>query len=512
VSLSEASGLGFYGKLPVLGDFVSRRLDPDFIKPWQQWLEACLHSSQQTMAEAWLPAFLVSPIWRFALSPGLCGPSAWVGIMMPCVDKVGRYFPLTLAQSIEANDMPAVFLADADWFDQLEYLALSALSADFEFDRFERSVKLLELKNHVPQRWFNKDISQVNNAAAYPQGWYGPENQNPLEYLFPRLSQSLMGKLFTNYSFWATKESPLLPAQFTYCEGLPTADRFVGFLTGGFQVAKAEHIIQDATMHVDSQQDLVDRVETADASAAQSMLEHAWVSHGISVVGNVRKQNEDAMLNNPVAGVWVVADGMGGHQSGDVASRAIVEAFAELKKCADISVLMEQASAKLQQLNSELSYYASSFNHTCVVGSTVVVLLAYGSHCGVIWAGDSRLYRFRLGQLSQLTRDHTLVDELIEVNGLSREQALLQAGANVITRAVGGDEELVLDSYLFDAEIGDRYLLCSDGLDKELSDSEITALMTLGDSHTVAENLIKQALKKYGRDNITVVIADFYAG
>jgi len=145
----------------------------------------------------------------------------------------------------------------------------------------------------------------------------------------------------------------------------------------------------------------------------------------------------------------------------------------------------------------------------CVVGSTVVVLLAKGCLCSVIWAGDSRLYRFRRGTLSQMTRDHTLVDELMGVGMMTREEALQHVGANVITRAVGGHADLALDEIRFMAEVGDRYLLCSDGLDKELSEYEIRNLMMEGDCQAIVENLIAHALDKNGRDNITVVVAEF---
>ena len=136
-------------------------------------------------------------------------------------------------------------------------------------------------------------------------------------------------------------------------------------------------------------------------------------------------------------------------------------------------------------------------------------MVAKNYQCSVIWAGDSRLYQLRQGYFRQLTHDHTMVDELMELEQISREQALQQVGANVITRAVGGHLQLELDEIEFTAEPGDRYQLCSDGLDKELSETEIQAVMQTGDCQAVVENLINQALDKNGRDNITAVVIEF---
>ena len=110
---------GFYGKVPVLGDFVSQRLPISFIKNWDTWLQNGLSASQQELGDDWLDIYLTSPIWRFALRPGVCGADACAGILMPSVDRVGRYFPLTLATKIDASQsLPALFIGAADWFDR----------------------------------------------------------------------------------------------------------------------------------------------------------------------------------------------------------------------------------------------------------------------------------------------------------------------------------------------------------------------------------------------------------
>ncbi|GAB7533761.1 type VI secretion system-associated protein TagF [Pseudomonas sp. 3A(2025)] len=136
---------GFYGKLASRGDFVSRDLPPSFIQPWDQWLAAGLNASQQQLGNDWLPAYLVSPLWRFALAPGVCGPQAVVGVLMPSIDRVGRYFPLTVALPLEAAQGVGPWLEVEDWFEQAEALMLDSLEADARFEAFEVGLQSLPL-------------------------------------------------------------------------------------------------------------------------------------------------------------------------------------------------------------------------------------------------------------------------------------------------------------------------------------------------------------------------------
>jgi type VI secretion system protein ImpM len=227
------------------------------------------------------------------------------------------------------------------------------------------------------------------------------------------------------------------------------------------------------------------------------------------VVGNKRKHNEDALLDCPSLGLWVVADGMGGHQSGDVASRLVVDSLSTLEFNQNLDTQVEAVCNRLHKINEDLCLFASGIQQGSIVGTTVVALLAKEAECAAVWAGDSRLYQLRNGAFTQITRDHTLIDELMGSGVMSREVAAQQVGANVITRAVGGQLTLALDVVRFQAASGDRYLLCSDGLDKELSESEIAELMAAGTCQSAAEALINQALSRSGRDNITVLVAEF---
>lgn len=138
------SNPGFYGKMAVRGDFIHRGLAPGFIEAWDNWLTAGLTASRQTLGEAWLDAYLVSPLWRFAIAPGLLCQEAVCGVMMPSVDRVGRYFPLTIALLLPAQTDIGHLLSDSDdWFERAEALLLSTLEADADAEAFERAVGAL---------------------------------------------------------------------------------------------------------------------------------------------------------------------------------------------------------------------------------------------------------------------------------------------------------------------------------------------------------------------------------
>ena len=233
------------------------------------------------------------------------------------------------------------------------------------------------------------------------------------------------------------------------------------------------------------------------------------ISASRSETGNVRKLNEDACLDLPEKGLWVVADGMGGHAAGDVASRMIVDSLRRIDRQASPGELIEEVEDTLLAVNGRLAAKAGESEEALVIGSTVALLLAFHAHCVLAWAGDSRVYRVRSGTFEQLTRDHSEVQDLITQGHLQPEQAEQHANANVITRAVGGTTDLYLDFDLRNLANGDRYLLCSDGLYKELSEGELATHLQTGDVAQACDALLTEALSREGIDNITVIVIEF---
>jgi protein phosphatase/serine/threonine-protein phosphatase Stp1 len=210
-------------------------------------------------------------------------------------------------------------------------------------------------------------------------------------------------------------------------------------------------------------------------------------------VGAVRKHNEDNMLSRPDLGLWVVADGAGGHDSGEVASGMIVAELDRLPKHLSGAEVLSEVRLIMSQVHQNLRQEAA----------------ARDTHFACLWAGDSRAYLLRHGHLSQISRDHSLVQELVDSGNLAPEDAENHLHANIITRAVGADSEtLELDKVIGQIEPGDRFLLCSDGLSKTLSDAEITSLLGAPDGVPPTELLIAAALAHRVNDNVTAVVVE----
>ncbi|MGQ0659006.1 MAG: PP2C family protein-serine/threonine phosphatase [Chromatiales bacterium] len=234
-----------------------------------------------------------------------------------------------------------------------------------------------------------------------------------------------------------------------------------------------------------------------------------WTSATLTHVGLVRKVNEDSLLDRADAGLWVVADGMGGHTAGDFASRLIVDTLRDLVPGDSLSGFVDRIEDALLAVNERLVTMSSQTQQTS--GSTVVVLLAHGNLCVTMWAGDSRAYRLRRGVLTQLTSDHSHIELYVEQGLISREEAAQHPAGNLITRAVGAGPELFLELDVAELGDGDRYLLCSDGLDRHVTQPEITGILRSGDVRTAAQQLIELTLARGATDNVSLAVIDVNA-
>lgn len=219
--------------------------------------------------------------------------------------------------------------------------------------------------------------------------------------------------------------------------------------------------------------------------------------------GAVRPRNEDNLVDRPDLGLWAVADGAGGHGSGDVASTAIAESLGSIPPGLSAAEMLAQVRLRLTAVHAELQARAVARGQGGVIASTIVVLLVRGTHFAALWAGDSRIYLLRGGQLHRITHDHSLVQEMVDAGTLSAEQAERHPQANVITRAVGAEGPLELDKVADRLHPGDRFMLCSDGVFKELAEAEIAAHLARG---AEAGELVERAVAAGGRDNVTVVV------
>ncbi len=241
------------------------------------------------------------------------------------------------------------------------------------------------------------------------------------------------------------------------------------------------------------------------------------VGSAITHKGLVREGNEDAYLVWPEANLMVVADGMGGHKAGEVASALTVESIREALLRA--GTLPNAFSAQrllvetVQEAHANIRERAEADEGLAGMGTTVVALWVFGGKGLVVHVGDSRLYRLRGGLLRQVTRDHSLLEELQQFGILEPEKAASDPRRHVLTRALGGQAELEVDAAVIDLRVGDRYLLCTDGLKDIVSDGLIRDLLLPPRSVGLsARSLVEAALAHGGKDNVTVVVVEVGEG
>lgn len=230
-----------------------------------------------------------------------------------------------------------------------------------------------------------------------------------------------------------------------------------------------------------------------------------WTSASRTDTGRVRALNEDACLDLPQQGLWAVADGMGGHTAGDLASQTIVRALGALAASNSLAAVKGAVRGALQAVNQQLREEAAR-RGVRMIGSTVAVLMASGRECEWLWAGDSRIYLYRDARLEPLTTDHSHVAELQAQGHLSAEAARHHPSQHLITRAVGAASWLDLDEGHIAVRDGDRFVLCSDGLSNEVQAPEIARALEGGDCQLATDTLVEMALQAGGRDNITAVV------
>ncbi len=234
----------------------------------------------------------------------------------------------------------------------------------------------------------------------------------------------------------------------------------------------------------------------------------SWSSFGITDVGRVRKHNEDSLLDKPEIGLWVVADGMGGHEGGDVASQMIVESLGKIHEGVTLDRYIDDIEDRLIKVNERLINKAQKSEKNTTIGSTVVGMVAYDRFCTFFWAGDSRLYRLRDNSLRQLSIDHSQVEIYVEQGLISRREAATHPHGNMITRAVGASDDLYIDFDIQEMQSGDRYMLCSDGLTKHLEDIEFEEMLSEGNVEEACKELIALTLERGAGDNVTTIVVD----
>jgi type VI secretion system protein ImpM len=489
--------VGLYGKLPTHGDFLRRRVAEDFVAGWDAWLQHSIADSRTALGERWLDTYLTSPVWRFALGAGACGSAAVAGVLVPSVDRVGRYFPLTLVWATPSEfSALEVAMRYQRLFERAERLVVDSLALEqLEFVDFDR--KVIELAADPmaaptgAMRLENASTSSV--LSGQRGGWRVPlRTVSALEAPIIQLLGCHLQASYGAVSVWWTDGSAAVEPSWLITRGLPDPKGYSAMLDGAWPEAGWEVALAEPDSAMPETGPTVHSAEALISSSARSDQ------------GPVRASNQDAFLERPDMGLWAVADGLGGLSQGEVASRMVCDALADSTAAGTLDEQIEVAMEQLRRVNEYLHRTATRAVNPVQSASTVVALLIRRKECAILWAGDSRAYRLRDGLLSQMTTDHSWAGPGDGEDAASGSENDAQA----VTRAVGGEELLQLDIVRSDVRPGDRFLLCSDGIARVLDVSALARALQSAAPEPCCAQLIAQSIAQGATDNVTAVVID----
>jgi type VI secretion system protein ImpM len=479
--------VGFFGKLPSHGDFIERRVSAAFRDLWDDWMQRCMVESQRELGGRWLDCYLTSPMWRFFLCDGVAGAASYAGVLLPSVDRVGRYFPLTVVVELPV-EIPALEFARVavSWFGDVEGLCADALqNPDFDLATFDAALAASADKL--------SGVDRLATLRAFPASsaqWHWPATS--VNAFGDSITAPLMGMAqgaLRPMTMWWTDGSELVQPSVLLIRSLPRPDSFGALLAGTWDDGRWDG-------------EIAPPVETTGDTlefAAQCVIESAAATDA----GMVRQENQDNFLLSDDNRLWAVADGMGGHSHGEIASQMVIDSLNALDPTASLNACFQSIGVALERVNADLRRSALGVGGSGGSGSTVVALAIRGREWGVSWAGDSRAYVYRAESLVQVTHDHRATDE----EPLDGAPAV----AGEITRAVGGHDDLELDHVADLVAPGDRFLLCSDGLYAALDEAALVECLKRTTAREACNALIDAARTAGARDNITAVIVDVKA-
>jgi len=233
---------------------------------------------------------------------------------------------------------------------------------------------------------------------------------------------------------------------------------------------------------------------------AQTLFDTGASTH----IGLVRSRNEDSYLTRPEVGIWAVADGMGGHKDGDLASHTVIEALKSIQAPTSASELLTLCENSIFDANARLIEVGRQRGD--IIGTTIAVLLISDGYFACLWCGDSRIYLVREEGITQVSRDHTEVQDLLTNRVITPEEASAWSGGNAITRAIGVVDlpELEVSSGVLNA--GDLFVVCTDGLTRHVEDGEILHCVRANTPQQACDRLILLTLERGAVDNVTAIV------
>jgi len=231
------SASGYYGKAPATGDFIKHNLPRAFIEPWDDWLQTLLAFSKEQMADEWLDIYLTSPIYRFVLTPGICGELGWRGVVMPSVDRVGRYFPMTICSPLGSGKNPFQYiLQESQWFSKAESLVLSVLEDNFSAESLNASLNTLGETDQPTSTTASIALPRPDDKLSGSMAFREPlpaDDSDTLP-LHQNLLHSLLLETGFAYSLWRTTGSEKVSSSLLLTQGLPPAKSGAAMMDGNW--------------------------------------------------------------------------------------------------------------------------------------------------------------------------------------------------------------------------------------------------------------------------------------
>jgi type VI secretion system ImpM family protein len=403
--MDSTSAVGFYGKLPSRGDFLQRRVSTEFIDVWDPWLQECMHLSRQTLQANWLNAYLTSPVWRFVLAEGVCGSGAFAGVMVPSVDRVGRYFPLTLVAQLDVADCVLEIACGAgqQWFDAAEALALGALeSADLDLELFDSQVASLAGlpdTHGAAESVYLRALLQKSQFGRRTAQWHTPlVSAHSLQHAINLFATRELERTLRPLALWWTHGSDAVAPAWLCNNGLPAPGSFVAMLAADWQHTGWESLDPDSdrdrrmspvTLTSDPEGwDLA--AVSADAHSMEILAWHEPVSRMSGEPSPVH------FVTRPDVGIWGVTSAAVGDER-SVASQSVADVLQSVQQGATLSSLVEAVRRSLELVGQQLR--PQSTGEMTPMARTIL-FLAHGTECALVYSGDVQAIRCRSAEVT----------------------------------------------------------------------------------------------------------------
>jgi type VI secretion system protein ImpM len=395
--MPNAAAVGFFGKLPCRGDFLQRRVAREFIDVWDPWLQHCIDQSARALRERWLGAYLTAPVWRFVLAEGICGSNAYAGVMVSGVDRVGRYFPLTIVAEWPAQECALESACDArQWFDAAEAVALTAPEAvDLEaFDaQVARLTALIDTSGAEESAHLRRLLSRTDTLQHAAQ-WHVPLGSvHSLSRALSAVALRELERALRPVSLWWSDGSDDVEAAWLCTRGLPAPESFAAMLSGEWTTAGWSSLGAAAVKRVQPQPLL--QAQEFQMAVVHESMDRRWVDEQWNDA-----EPETCFTARPEIGLWGVSTALDA-DCGRAAAQALVDVLQNIRPAGTLTTLVEQVRAALEAVQRQFAA-RSSIEASATIAASAVVFVTVGAECAVLCSGPAQVVRSRASAIAPI--------------------------------------------------------------------------------------------------------------